>query len=208
MNLLLSSEINSLEIAYSTENEKEYEELKEFCRRYLNFDFKRVNSVSEKNYSDWRNYVIKILTDKLGKKIRLKQNVSEIQINTSTNNYSCFIKNTRQNSLQIFGILLSNEFSFLQSYLKRMPYVKGLTIEIQKGRNRQYDTIWGTLEHQLHTNDISNLLEREKEIVAEKIIDFIVEIEGFKDWAYLNRPFVDKKFTVMWSELSKKISTK
>lgn len=188
MNLLNSSEINSLEIAYSTENDKEYQELIEFCERYLNIDFNNIgNNATEVDDSfDWRLYVSNTLTTEIGKPIRIQQDDNNYTINTGKNNYSCFISNEKQNHLRFSGILSGKEFDFLYSQSKNIPHIPGIKMEIIKGGKGYYDMIWGTYEIPLKSRDLDNLSNGEHMIVSEKIIDFVLEIDNFKLWATEN----------------------
>lgn len=186
MNLLLSSEINSLELAYQTETESELNELKEFCVRYLNIDFtNRISSNTELS-GDWRDYVCNQITENIGRRINAKQENGAFNINTGTNSYSSFIYNSKQNVLRISGILSGKEYDFLFRNKDKMPGVNGLTIELQKGGNGYYDTIWGTSEMSLMSFDLNNVIDKEKSVIAEKVTEFILEIDGFKKWATHN----------------------
>ena len=135
MNLLNSSEISSLEIAYSTENEKEYQELIDFCERYLKIDFNNIgnNSTDNDDSFDWRVYVDNTLTNEIGNPIRIQQDDNNYKINTGKNNYSCFISNEKQNNLRFSGILSSKEFDFLSTKSKNIPHLPGIKVEIIKG---------------------------------------------------------------------------
>lgn len=67
-----------------------------------------------------------------------------------------------------------------------MPEVDGIMIELQNGKNGYYDTVWGTLEMPLKSIDLNNVLDKEGSLIAEKVAQFILEIDGFKEWASEN----------------------
>lgn len=186
MNLLLSSEINSLELAYQTETEKEYNELKEFCERYLQIDFSRNETLSNNLNTDWRDSVCNILSEKLERNIKVWQENGTFHINTGTNNYSAFIWNSKHNQLRISGILSGKEFEFLQKNSQNLPKVEGLKIEMQHGSKGHYDTIWATGELPLKSSDLDSVNDKEKQLIAQKISEFIFEIDVFKKWAAHN----------------------
>lgn len=185
MNLLLSSEINSIELAYQTENETEYNQLKEFCERYLQVDFNQNQTINDFS-GDWRDYVYNSLVEALGRNIKVWQDNGSFNVNTGTNNYSAFIWNSKQNFIRISGILSGKEFDFLQKNPKNMPDVDGLKIELQPGGKGYYDIIWGTGVLPLKSSDLNSVYEKEKEIIARLVIGFILEIDGFKKWVSLN----------------------
>ena len=179
MNLLLSSEINSLEIAYQTETETELNELREFCKRYLYIDFS--GSSSAKYEGDWSDSVCGAISEIIGRKVNARQDNETFLLNTGSNNYTAFIWNSKKNMLRISGILSGDEFDFLSKNQQNIPKIEGFKVELQKGGNGYYDTIWGTLEISLKSADLNYVLDIEKSIIAEKVVNFILEVEGFKN---------------------------
>lgn len=109
MNLLFSSEINSIELAYQTETEEEYLELKTFCERHLgvNFSLEKQPKTNIVPDVDWRDLVYDILSNSINNRISLSQKDSDFIVNTGKNNYSGFIWNSKDNRLRISGILTS-----------------------------------------------------------------------------------------------------
>ncbi len=186
MNLLLSSEINSLELAYKTETVSELNELKEFCERYLNIDFTRSLGSNTDIYEDWRDSICNQISERTGRNVNAQQKDGSFLINTGTNNYSAFIWNSKQNLLRISGILSRKEFDFLNENRRNMPEVDGILIELKNGKNGYYDTVWGTLEMPLKSIDLNDVLDKEGSLIAEKVAQFILEIDGFKEWASEN----------------------
>lgn len=186
MNLLLSSEINSLELAYQTENESEYQELKEFCERYLSIDFDKTKVQNETFTSDWRDHVCNTLRENAGINIKATQENEAFLVNTGTNNYTSFIYNGKQNHLRISGILSGKEFEFLNDNKDSIPKIDGVVLELIHGQNRHYDTIWATSEKPLNSYDLNNVYDNEKSLVADQVTNFIIEIDNFKKWARQN----------------------
>lgn len=189
MNLLLSSEINSIELAYQTETESEFEELKDFCKRYLLHDFsKPKNTIRIK---DWRDYLTELLDDKIGRKINGNQDDGTFRINTGINNYYASIWNLRKNYLKISGILTAREYIYLSRSKRNIPTINNINIELQEGEKGQYDTILGTLKIPLISKDLDYIISNEQAIIAQTICDFLIEIDEFKIWARNNRDQLD-----------------
>lgn len=189
MNLLLSSEINSLELAYVTETAEEHQELIEFSERYLNIDFTQKAPQPDQQQEadfDLGGYIEKNLSNKLGSRIRVRQNNGSIDVNTRSNNYSCFIWNAKQNFLRISGILSGKEYDYLNEHPEALPQINGLKVELQKGGNGYYDSIWATSESSLKSYDLVYVYKDEKHWIADRIVDFASEINGYKDWVYEN----------------------
>ncbi len=183
MNLLLSSEINSMELGYVTESHKEYEELIAFSKRHLNINFENFKKdvVLTKN-DNWLGFVEEALNEKLNEKIRIQEdeNGQGYNIKTRSNNYSCFIWSEKENKLRISGILSRSEYDFINSNQMQILPVKNLKIHIQKGNNGYYDMVWATSELIFQSCDLQHLQDNETKTISLALIRFITEIERFK----------------------------
>lgn len=181
MNLLLSSEINSLEIAYITEKENEHAELLEFCNRYLNLDLDKFNNKKERPYNNFKNFIIDSISSTLSHKISAKMEENLLVINTGINNYNCFICNEgSKNLLRISGVLSGIELEKINQHPEHKPYIKGLLVNLQSGNGKYYDLIWGTSDSSLKSWDINNIFEKEEKNIANMIISFVVAIDKLK----------------------------
>lgn len=198
MNILLSSEINSLELGYMTETSKEYEEVLEFYYTYLNkagkakvldtsIEDKITQEISEiEETFDWISYLYSDLFDKIGNnKIFFDDN--SLVIKTRQNTYSVFIANVnRRNILSISGILSGIEFDYTASIEKNIR-IKNLDLELNNGGGKYYDMIYGNFKEPLQSNTIQNIKLSESQIIVEPIIDFILKVEDIKKYCYANR---------------------
>lgn len=181
MNLLLSSEINSLELGYKTESKQEYNELTDFYSTYLNKNIKNSNIDL-----DWIESLNSKLLEKFSQ-IRIFENEGSLQIKTSSNNYDIFIwNNNNTNKLRISGIVSGKEFEYVKS-IEKSILLQDLIIELINGKNGYYDSIWATLEINLKTIDINNVQFSESEKIVNSIVDFISKVEEIKDYCYKNR---------------------
>jgi hypothetical protein len=176
MNLLLSSEINSLELGYETETNDEYNELLNFANNYLNVDFSKNSYAHNKSILD---LVSNELSSKTERKIRIQDEDGTYKINTRTNNYDCFIWSTgKSNKLRISGVLSGREFEALSE--SNHITVSGLTIEYQSGEGKYYDMAWATGNHDLRSNNLNHVEEAEVELLLGNITEFITAIDEFK----------------------------
>ncbi len=181
MNLLLSSEINSLEIAYMTESQDEYDELVEYCKRHLHVDFDSIYQRSESNFrGDWRDYVFQILSEKLNARVRMQGDQRNLNINTGVNNYNAFIWGTKEKFLRISGILAYKEYEVLKENPGQIKRIPGMNIDLVEGGNGYYDTIAATSAISLNSTNINDIEENEKDFVAETIIKFVFALDEFK----------------------------
>lgn len=177
MNLLLSSEMNSLDIAYKTTTEEEYDELINFYHRYI-----KQTHIEEINFDN--NYLFETISKNF-EQIRIYENENELALKTKRNNYSCFIWNVQksQNKLRVSGILSQKEFEN-SKYLKSEIEDKiNLEIEfIEGGRNGYgYNSVWATSKSLLKTESMNYIFEKEKKQITADIINFIKQIEQIKN---------------------------
>ncbi|HYH16539.1 MAG TPA: hypothetical protein VD794_15020 [Flavisolibacter sp.] len=177
MNLLLSSENNSLEIAMKTETKEEYDDLYQYYERYLKAAVAQTVSSNNTIELDWREMLDKKLFEYLGREAYITEKDNGLQINTS-NRYEVFIWNGKTNTLRISGILSGKEYHYARNNMGIFQSSK-MTIELQEGRSGHYDTIWGTLPN-FKSHSINQLVRGEEETIVEAIAKFIAGIDNFK----------------------------
>lgn len=181
LNLLLSSEINSIEIGYQTETEEEYAELKDFCKRFLSisFNFKAI-STNNSFKGDWNLYLCNSISKNLNKRVSVRHNEGSMSITVGSMRFDCFIWNSKSNYLRLNCILSSKEYEaalYQKTYFSNLVDLK---IDLQPSNEKYYSLIWGTTEQELQSQIITNLIESEKVLIAEKIISFVTTIYNFK----------------------------
>lgn len=194
MNLLLSSEINSLEIGYKTETREEYNEVLEFYKTYLNkstnnaaIDYISVEENSVEENFDWISALNTNLSNKVGNIRIFINDDNSINIKTNNNNYTVFIANEKKsNILRISGILSGKEFDYTESIKKKIA-LKNLEIELISGSKKYYDSIIGAFVETLKSYDIRDIRPSESKIIVQPIVDFISKVEEIKNYCYENR---------------------
>lgn len=186
MNLLLNSEINSLEIAYKTENAKEYSELFKFANRYI-------RKTSNKN-SYFNNPKIEHQTS-LGdflmqRKIQVFENEGTLAIKTSHNNYSAFILNQGfNNKLIMNGIVSQKELEYARHMVPELERNTNLKIECIEGYEGKYSQIEGSTIQKIKSKNILELESIEIQQIGNSILGFINEIEQLKEATYKQKRF-------------------
>jgi hypothetical protein len=179
MNLLLSSEMNSLDIAYKTTTLEEYNELLDYYNRYI-------KRTEKENINFDKNYLFETLSNKF-ERIRIYENENELAFKTNNNNYSCFIWNTgkkNQNKLRISGILSGKEFESSKYLKNEIQKRTNLEIEFIEGGNRNgygYDSVWATSFDFLETKNMNYIVPKELNLITENILNFITEIQNIKN---------------------------
>ncbi|MBE0538785.1 MAG: hypothetical protein IH620_03660 [Ignavibacterium sp.] len=177
MNLLYSSEINSLDIGYKTQTTNEYDELLDYYNRYLKRNPTTINYGSS---FDWRDQLYDLLAKNIGELAINGQN-NNLHIQTRRNNYDCFIASEYgKNNLRISGILTNDEYYRLRPQLHQINSRLGLKLELIAGNGRHYDSIWCTLASGLKSFTIDDILKPEQDIAVNSIIKFVTEVERIK----------------------------
>ncbi|MEZ7505374.1 hypothetical protein [Flavobacterium sp. Arc2] len=183
MNLLLSSEINSLELGYKTESKIEFGELLSFYETYL-----LKGKIKESIAIDWKTSLYNKLIDIFSfNSVEAFQDDESISFKIGSNNYDFFISNQRgKNKLRMSAIISGIEYEYSMSIQNELDS-DFLQYEIIKGRDRHYDSLWATLDYDLKANNINNLHEVESDKVINAVIDFISQTQEIKDYCYTNR---------------------
>jgi hypothetical protein len=182
MNLLLSSEINAIELAYQTETKEEYQELIEFCNRHLKIDVKTYFDAAPEieNSIDWRELLDQRLSEAIGRPAKIVQNAEALTISTMRNKYSASIWSEKGNRLQVSGILTQREYDALKFNPRLFPKISGFRLEVVDGGNKHYNTIWGTLDRTLNTKSLDRADPSESDLLAESVANFVLEVDEFK----------------------------
>lgn len=181
MNLLTSSDINSLEIGYSTETKKEYDEIIDYYKRYI---FVHKNITSTINNNSEANHWLDLIYDSLEsttKKLYIGLDDSEVKIDTGTNNYKVFLWNKKSMSyLRICGILSKKEFEIISNEIPAIEKNIGMKIDMQAGGKGYYDLIWGTSKDGFKSQNINEASKNEYSTISQLVYSFVTMIDKKK----------------------------
>lgn len=181
MNLLLSSEIASIEIAYKTESCEEYLELLEFVNQSV-----RKHQNTNQNHqqlSERQKSLIEILS---ANDIRFWEEGDHLALRTVNNNYRAFIFNEGKNKnvLRVNGILSQLELEYSQNIISDLEKNSSLKIECIEGKGNHYNMIWGTSLESVSTENILNPFRCDMGYLGNCIVQFIEEVEKIKEFVY------------------------
>ncbi|MGB0432514.1 MAG: hypothetical protein ACPGLV_18705 [Bacteroidia bacterium] len=186
MNLLLSSEINSIEIGYRTENDSEYQELKEYCKRYLNIDFESHIKTLNNRFTafdedeELGHYILDIFATEIGETTKLSFNSENINIKTRRNNYYVSFE---KNELSVDAILAQGEVDFLKQNHDYLKFKDDLAFKlIDNARSYSYIQVWQRKDYD--TSDIYRIPENSKYEIADVIAAIVCLIDNFKQEYY------------------------
>ncbi|MBA9077069.1 hypothetical protein [Rufibacter quisquiliarum] len=190
MNLLLSSETNSLEIAYKTTTEVEYQELVAYYMRYLvgssTSQVRETENLPKVESFDWREYLFNGITKASGWEPWIQENENQIRVKTN-NTYVASVDSAR-GVLQITGIVTQREFEELQAKSSGSHYFgKGLAISLVPHRDGDYNRVMATTKETIQTKTINEPAPAEEKMVADAIIDFVAKVDEWKQSLYSGR---------------------
>ena len=193
MNLLTYSDMNSLDIAYKSQTDEEYNELIEYYDRYLKI-FKNTNTKSNHNpYSNldhskkiknknWENYLSDLLSDELDSNCKIEFDQWSIIIKCGKI-YEPFISNTKKkNELNIYGIISGKEYRILETKRDEFFQNSELKLTLKKGKSGDYDTAWHHSKVTLKSSRMDRLYKDDYNTVIQIILDFIINLQDFKDY--------------------------
>jgi hypothetical protein len=180
MNLLLSSEINSLEIGYVTETWTEYDELFQYYNRYI-CGGEPVQNVATAGqaYTDL-SILMQSIREELQTKtmnawLWLSENV--LHINTGKNNYHISINESYLKITACVRIDLgSNQKNMLSSTLLRKKIEDLSTIKIQMNTTPMSGTLelFGKAQRTLKSTCMLGILEEDAAFIEESVKKFIL----------------------------------
>lgn len=194
MNLLHSSDTNSLDIALKTESDKEYNDLWEYYLRYIKRASSHDGHTSHVIHAtpvdqlkgpmlNLKDELIKHLSQSLGYRVDIQEESDCLKI-AGQNRYEVFIMNRSSNQLRICGILSGKEYLYA---MKRPGIIlpKGQRIEYNDGSNGQYSTVWG-IKDDLRSPNLQNVNREEFQTIADNIVVFMQSVEKLKSELRLN----------------------
>jgi hypothetical protein len=191
MNLLLSSEINSLEIGYITETAEEYNELVGFVERFIKSEHKNNVPINKSDKEKagyyelsgmiWQDRFCELISRELNQNIEAWPDKGSIRIKTKTNNYQCFISNSNKiNNLRLSGILSGKEYEEFNKIYDQLEKDTKLKIELTPFKNGYHSMIWGELSG-INSRDIFYLNQIDERKVVEAITKFVVTVDKLKE---------------------------
>ena len=184
MNLLLSSEINSLEIGYATENWKEYNELLGFYQRYISVgEPVHGNTIAGQPAADLKEFMHSI-REELKKTATnswpwLEENV--LHISTGRNNYrvsiiDSYLRITASLRITSGTKQKSNQHSSLIA--KKIKDLTAMKVDMHPGPVPDIIQLSTQAQHPLKSTSITGILKVEAAYMIESVRRFIDALEN------------------------------
>jgi len=179
MNLLLSSEINSLEIGHATENWKEYNDLLDYYQRYIRIgEPVPCNTIAGQPAADLKEFVHSIREEFKGTAKNSWPWLGEntLHISTGRNNYSVTINN---GTLRITACLriasrtkqISSQHSSLIA--KKISDLTAMKIDVYAGPVPDIIQLYGLAQQTLKSTCFNGILETDSAYIKESVRRFI-----------------------------------
>jgi hypothetical protein len=179
MNLLLSSEINSLEIGYATENWKEYNGLLDFYQRYIRIgEPVPCNTIAGQPTANLKEFMQSIREEFKGTAINLWSWLAEntLHISTGRNNYSISINDSYLRITACLRIAsrtkqISSQHSSLIA--KKISDLTAMKVDMHPGLKTDILQLSGQTQHKLKSTCINGILDIDATFIKESVRSFI-----------------------------------
>jgi hypothetical protein len=184
MNLLLSSEINSLEIGYATENWKEYNELLGFYQRYISIgEPVHFCTIAGQPVADLKEFMHRI-KEELKRTAKnswpwLEENV--LHISTGRNNYRISINEGYLRitvSLRITSEIKQKNSQQSSLLAKKIKDLTAMKVDLHPGSVPDIIQLTGQAQHTLKSTSIAGILKVEAAYLIESVRRFIDATEN------------------------------
>lgn len=175
MNLLSSSDNNSLDIAVKTTTQSEYEEVYGYYQTYIKAFDKNAETLPA--FANWPDEVCRLIVGTAKKQPYFTTENGAIIFQTN-NRYTVFIANERTNMLRIQCVLSGKEYNHIQAN-PALLQLFSIPASLQQGGNGYYDLLWGTLDN-LKSQHIYNVERGEQMTITNAIANFIIKTEAIK----------------------------
>lgn len=180
MNLLLSSEINSLEIGYITETWTEYNDLFQYYNRYIyTGEPAPIDTKADEAYTDLKKFMQSIREELLRnpKNAWLWLSANVLHISTGKNNYHISINDSY---LKITACLRIDSRSTQKGILsftllmKKIEDLSSMKIQMNSEPMSGILELNGKAQRKLKSTCIQGILEAEAAFIAESLKNFIL----------------------------------
>ena len=187
MNLLLSSEINSLEIGYVTENRTEYDELIRYHNRYIHFgDPVQYETNAAEPVADLKEIALSIREDLIstGKNAWPWFAENKLHISTGMNNYIFSIRNGQMNITARVRIVPGIKQKSIQPFsliAKKVEDLTAMQVKVHPVSNPDILQLSAQSLHNFKSTGINRILKTDVPYMLESVRSFIDTLENLVD---------------------------
>lgn len=191
MNLLSSSDEQSIDIAYKTSTKREYQELIEYYERFVKSKcishdyYDNLEHHKQIQKGSWKNYLKSKLVLSIGDMVdRVSLSKGKLTANCNNNHYEASIENSEEgNSLIVSAILTKKQFDLLQNKIDVFKTKSNLLV-YTKSDVDGYNKVFYTSEPRLKSESLKELVESDYNFVVQVVFDFVVTVHDLKQNGY------------------------
>jgi hypothetical protein len=186
LNLLSSSNANSLEIGCKLDTEAELQELKDFVKRYI-IPLEEKERPSEDDLYLSKEKFSVLLENGLFHATRSRSRVffknNKLQIQSVGNSFYLNL-DKGANRLSVSGVVSGAEADAFEKFKAEYFNNSQLEVEVSQGAPGYYSMARGDYKPRLSTTYLDVLRLPEKKDLLDAIIDFVVSVRDFKEAVY------------------------
>ncbi|MCI1188735.1 hypothetical protein MON38_15010 [Hymenobacter sp. DH14] len=186
LNLLSSSNANSLEIGCKLDTEAELQELKDFVKRYI-IPLEEKERPSEDDLYLSKEKFSVVLENDLAEATDSRSRVffknNELQIQSVGNSFYLHL-DKGANRLSVSGVVSEAEADAFEKFKAEYFTNPQFEVEVNQGAPGYYSMVSGDYKPRLSTTYLDRLRLPEKKDLLDAIVDFVVSVRDFKEAVY------------------------
>lgn len=181
-NLLLTSEINSLDIAYKTDTTIEYKELFAFYEKHIRTHKPKTIAQVDPLVDKWPAMVKAELKKRLETNVRVYEEEDALKLNVWSNVYHLSIDRANGHP-QIFatGVLSGKQYQRLLKTEKELSKQSSFAITLKNATGGHYDLICGRLERPVKSASILKVYSSESIFIIDEMSKFVQLVAKIKN---------------------------
>ena len=186
MNLLSSSNSNSIEIGCKLENRTELDELERFVKDYLVANEIKEKPTQEDLYLSKEKFNV-VLEDYIRNNANTDASVyfqkGQLIIRAFSNQFFLNIDKVK-NSFNLVAIISQNEADSFQRFKFHNLVTDAFKLELVPAKEEYYNVIEASFKKRLSTIHLDKLQITEKKSLISAICNFLMEVDKFKKFVY------------------------
>lgn len=183
MNLLSSSNSNSIEIGVSLDEKNEIDELKRFLNDFILPN--TTNSIPDEDdlFISKEKFIVVLesyILGSLNTKTHIKYKDGTFDINVFSNRFTLEVDKVK-NLVSIMGILSSSQADLFEKQHPKFFTSKYFDYDLERGDDRHYNVFWADSKVRLSNSYLDNLRVNEKKELIFAIVDLFENYKNFRD---------------------------
>jgi hypothetical protein len=186
LNLLSSSNAQSLEIGCKLETADELRELQEYVKRYIVPLEQRERPDEEDVYLSKEKFTVVLenyLSNCTESRSRVQYRSGDFQIQAAGNTFYLNL-DKGANKLHLSGIVSGDEAAAFEKFRQEFFDSPNLDFELSQGKPGYYSMVLGNYKSRLSTTYLDGLRLPEKKKLLDTVVEFVLRVRDFKEAVY------------------------